>query len=179
MQTYAAFLFAKPYSELVEAAAQKFSIPKELIYAIMRQESAFNPFARSPADAFGLMQLTLGTAKNIAKAASRHVSSAKDLYDPATSIDLGAALLAQLFASKNQLVFVAASYNASQTALDKWLQMYPATDILEFIEDIPYEETLGYVKLIIRNIVFYQRLEATQDIFFCQWCLDSLQSPRN
>ena len=57
LSSYPELVFPRPYLEDVRRASKRFNVPEELIYAIMRQESAFNRFARSPADAFGLMQL--------------------------------------------------------------------------------------------------------------------------
>ena len=57
------------------------------------------------------------------------------------------------------MAFVAAAYNAGPNALARWLTEHKTDDIFEFIENIPYDETKSYVKIIARNQVFYERLK--------------------
>src|SRR5262249_55140114 len=59
--------YPRPYAELVSEQAKKNALAPSLIYAVMREESAFDPDAESPADAYGLMQLILPTARLAAK----------------------------------------------------------------------------------------------------------------
>ena len=74
---------------------------------------------------------------------------------------------------------MAAAYNASERAIESWLKTRLKEDSLEFIEDIPYDETRSYVKLVIRNFIFYSRLkEPAKKLAFPSWCLDDLQSFR-
>ncbi|MGZ3691397.1 MAG: transglycosylase SLT domain-containing protein, partial [Pseudobdellovibrio sp.] len=62
-----------------------------------------------------------------------------------------------------QLTLVAAAYNAGPNALSNWLKNRKREDILEFIEEIPYDETRTYVKLIARNKLFYERISNRDD----------------
>lgn len=160
-------LFPQPYFTEVNQASQKIQIPTELIYSIMRQESAFNPKVRSPAEAYGLMQLLPSVAKPLAKKWKVPFAEATDLFEPEINIPLGAAELQRLLDKyKQQYILAIANYNANETAINKWLQVRFRLDPIEFIEEIPYDETRTYVKLVLRNYIFYMRLQAKEPFAF-------------
>ena len=177
LEQYPQLLFPQPYRDHVETASKNFNINQELIYSIMRQESAFNPFARSHADAFGLMQLIPEIARKTARYANIDFDNKDDLYDPETNIQLGSAFLQKLLSQyNNNFLITVASYNASEKAIKQWINTRFHGDPLQFIEDIPYSETQGYIKLVLRNLVFYQRMNSEgQAIYFPEWCLQNLQ----
>lgn len=152
-------LFPMPFSDIVTAAAEKSGTPREFIYSIIRQESAFNPEARSPVDAFGLMQLLPSVAKQLALQNKLPYSEALDLYKPEINIPLGAFELKTLMRKyKGQFILAVSGYNANDNAIRGWLKTRYRDDSVEFIEEVPYEETRSYIKLVMRNYVFYQRL---------------------
>jgi soluble lytic murein transglycosylase len=181
LQTRPELLFPRPYEDLVNKAAKRFSIPPELIYSIMRQESAFDTMVRSPADAFGLMQILPSIAREVAKSQSLPFESYSDLEKPEINIPIGAALLKQLLDKyQNNFVLAVAAYNANEKALSGWLSRRADNDTIRFIEDIPYDETRNYVKLVMRNFIFYQRLsKPDSSISFPDWCLSPLQGVGN
>ena len=172
-QSYAEILFPVTYQKEVETAAQLFNIEKELIYALIRQESAYNPKARSPSDAFGLMQVRPLTAKYIAKQAGIRYRGVRDLYHPRKNILLGTAFLKKQFKHYDfQFIVAIAAYNAGGVAIQRWLKQRPITDPLSFIEEIPFEETRIYVMLLIRNFIFYKLLtNPERKITFPHWIL--------
>ncbi|MBX3035198.1 MAG: transglycosylase SLT domain-containing protein, partial [Bdellovibrionaceae bacterium] len=171
-------LFPRPWLGEVESAGQAAHIPPELIYAIMRQESAFNPRARSHAEAYGLMQLLPSIASSLAKENKVPMKSPEDLYEPDTAIRLGAFELRRQFNGwKGRWIPAVASYNANQAAVRGWLKSRHREDPVEFIEEIPYDETRGYVKLVMRNQVFYQRLLSALPTEFPENCLNLFQDP--
>ncbi|MBV2167158.1 MAG: transglycosylase SLT domain-containing protein [Bdellovibrio sp.] len=152
-------LFPQPFSEIILAASQKSGTPQEFIYSIIRQESAFNPEARSPADAFGLMQLLPSIAKQLAKQNDLEYREALDLFKPEINVPLGAFELKSLMKKyNNQFILAVSGYNANDSAIRGWLKTRYRDDSVEFIEEVPYEETRAYIKLVMRNYVFYQRL---------------------
>lgn len=171
-------IFPQPYQDAVLKASKQFGVIPELIYSIMRQESAFNRQARSPADAFGLMQLIPSVAKKTASSVGIPFSNHEDLFHPETNISLGSAHLKKLWDRyQGQFVLLAASYNASEKAIHGWLQHRYEGDTLQFIEDIPYKETQNYIKLVLRNLVFYQSLSSDdRSIPFPEWCLENIQN---
>ena len=163
-------LFPKAYEPIVSKYAQKLDIPEEYIYAIIRQESVFNPRARSPVGASGLMQLMPATARMEAQRLSRGYISSKSrrdivqrarkrsqLFDAETNIALGVHHVYRLYSRYRNPVFVLTSYNANPRATEKWLENLDTSNMLAFIERIPYKETRAYVKLVMRNYFYYKR----------------------
>ncbi len=152
-------LYPQPHLAFVKTMSEKTAIPISLIYSIMKQESAFNEKTRSHADALGLMQMIPRLAKQLSKKFSVDYKNPEDLYNPAINIQLGSfELMEQIKKQDGQLTYVAAAYNAGPNALNGWLRNRNRPDILEFIEEIPYDETRTYVKLIARNKLFYDRV---------------------
>ena len=170
-------LFPTPYLKQITELSYKYTVPKELIYSIIRQESAFDRYARSPADAFGLMQLLPRVAQETSDVSNVPYSAVEDLYHPKTNLSLGIFHLRQLLDKfDNQFIMAVASYNAPEDAVRNWVKDRFHDNPIEFIEDIPYKETRLYVKLVMRNLIFYQSLFSDKDIPFPEWCLDGLQS---
>jgi soluble lytic murein transglycosylase len=178
LQEHPELLFPRRYLELIEPSSAKFGIEPELVLSIIRQESSFDPLARSAADAFGLMQVLPSVAHLQEKNTSVHFEHHEDLYIPEINIPIGTSLLSQLSKKYHgQLILTAAAYNASEKAIASWLKTRLKEDPLEFIEDIPYEETRSYVKLVLRNYIFYHRLSHAGDSTpFPTRCLEDLQS---
>lgn len=174
LTTYPQLIFPTPHKKIISHASHKFGVAKELIHSIIRQESAFNPQARSHADAFGLMQVIPEVAHNAAKMIDMPFSQTKDLFQPEKNIIYGTAHLSELQSKYNQqLILTAAAYNASEQAIHNWMDTRFNGSSLEFIEDIPYEETRGYVRLVLRNLVFYKLIESeNQKIVFPEWTLE-------
>jgi soluble lytic murein transglycosylase len=147
---------------------------KALVLAIVRQESGFNPNAGSPAGAKGLMQIMPATAAALMSARKLDVKVAAEgeafdylpdysqsLLDVGFNLRLGQHYikhLAELPFVKNNIVLLAASYNAGPKPVEEWLASDTLKDPLLFIESIPYSETRGYVKNILRNYWVYQHL---------------------
>jgi len=159
LQNHPELLFPRPFDQEITKAATQFGVEPELIYSIIRQESAFNPKARSGADAFGLMQILPEIAHDLSKKYKMPFDKNEQLYDPAANVKFGAALLHdQMQKYNDQFILAVASYNANDKAIHNWMASRFKGDSLEFIEDIPYEETRGYVRLVMRNLIFYRLL---------------------
>ncbi len=173
LEDHPQLLFPLPYSETVTQAAGRFGVSTEFIYSIMRQESSFNPQARSQMDAFGLMQLLPEVAKKDADANFIQYHQPEDLYEPYVNIPIGSAHLRELWDKYNgEIILAVASYNASSDAIATWLKTRYRGDTLEFIEDIPYDETRDYVKLVLRNLIAYQLLGSNEEkMSFPEWTL--------
>ncbi|MDO9182490.1 MAG: transglycosylase SLT domain-containing protein [Bacteriovorax sp.] len=164
-EKYINVIFPTPYLDSVDKLAIKYSVPKELIWAISRQESAFVPSERSWADAFGLMQLIPEKAAELAK---KNRMSAyhdfNDLYNPEINLELGTALLKNL-REKFGFKFAqsVAAYNASESVIKTWETDRFNGNYFEFIEMIPYEETRNYIKLVFRNFITYKRITGKEE----------------
>ena len=147
------------YWELVQQKAQERDLDPHLILALIRQESLFDPRARSPATALGLMQLIPPTAARVAKQLGLPAPTQDKLFDPELNVALGTQYLKDLLQRYSHNWFKAiAAYNAGEAAVDRWEREIVTDDIEEFVERIPYIETRGYVKLVLRNHRIYKRL---------------------
>lgn len=147
------------YWELVQQKAQERDLDPHLILALIRQESLFDARARSPATALGLMQLIPPTATRVAKQLGLPAPTQEKLFDPELNVSLGTQYLKDLLQRYANNWFKAiAAYNAGEAAVDRWEREIATDDIEEFVERIPYIETRGYVKLVLRNHRIYKRL---------------------
>ena len=152
--------FPQPYFNLFGQEAFRVNLPPEMLLAVARQESAFHPAARSRADARGLMQIIPSTARDLALSNKLSLDDIKQrLFEPATSIKLGALLLRRLTNRyPNNLFAVFAAYNAGEEVVDMWLQRRVHPDPRIWIELIPFGETKNYVMKVYRNYLIYRFL---------------------
>jgi peptidoglycan lytic transglycosylase len=127
-----------------------------LVLALMRQESMFDPAARSAADARGLMQLLPSTAERTARNIGQPPPDGK-LYDPDTNITLGVAHLQELLRKyQGDEIKALAAYNGGENAVAKWQTRFGHLPPDEFVESITYRETRDYVKRVLGNYRRYQ-----------------------
>ncbi len=130
-----------------------FTLDRALLYAVMRQESGFNPTAVSGDGAIGLMQIMPETGKKLGFAPG-------ELRDPAKSITAGQKYLEWLLAMKlvdSDLVFAGIAYNAGPGKLQKWKKASRAgDDALMFLETLPAKETRQFVKRVLAAYWIYQ-----------------------
>ncbi|MEH0873470.1 murein transglycosylase [Pectobacterium cacticida] len=134
-------------------------ISQSYAMAIARQESAWNPKARSPVGASGLMQLMPATAKHTAEMSNiASYTNSSQLFDPETNILLGTRYLEYVYQmfDRNRILSSAA-YNAGPSRVNTWLKNSAGRiDPIAFIESIPFSETRGYVKNVLAYDVFYR-----------------------
>ena len=143
----------------VSRAAAAEQVDPLLLLALMRQESLFDPAARSPADARGLMQLLPSTAERVALA--RGEPAPTDLTDPDVNVALGTAYLASLLRDYHgDPLRALAAYNGGDAAVAKWQERYGGREADEWVESITYRETRDYVKKVVGNHRRYQQLYA-------------------
>jgi len=129
------------------------------VAGFIRQESVFNPIAKSSANAYGLMQLIIPTARAVAKKYNPSIGTiyGETLFQPALNIELGTAYMRDQYDKYFRTEFVAVAYNAGPGRVGQWQKTLPA-EMDEFVEKIPFRETKGYVQGIIRNSAQYRRL---------------------
>ncbi|MBF0107753.1 MAG: lytic transglycosylase domain-containing protein [Magnetococcales bacterium] len=128
-----------------------------LIWGIARQESVFFPRAKSSANARGLLQLMPATAEEQARKSSLPPSNPNRLHDPAYNLSLGQAYMKRMLqAFDGDLVLALCGYNAGPGRGKNWSERRRNEPTLTFIENIPFNETKNYVKLVIGGVVYYQ-----------------------
>lgn len=147
--------FPEPYPTTVEDAAREAHVGAELVWSVMRQESAFDPEVVSPARAVGLMQLLPETGKATATKNGLAFEVAH-LTSPAENIRLGALYLHELFGQLGEKpALVIASYNAGPEAILRWRNHAKLESLDVYVEAIPYVETRGYVARVLGNLARY------------------------
>ncbi len=147
--------FPTAYQEEVQAAATQSQVHPALIWAVMREESGFNPDIESWANAVGLMQLIVPTARSMGRQLEIKVNQ-RTLRRPGVNISLGSAYLALLKEKfDDHPVLTIAGYNAGEGAVGRWLKARPGDQVDIFVEEIPYDQTRGYTKRVIATFATY------------------------
>jgi soluble lytic murein transglycosylase len=152
--------FPRPWGDIVVRESDATHVPAALTWAIMREESAFIPDARSAASALGLMQLMTNTARLVAQGTSMGWDD-DALRRPEVSIALGARLLSSLRVSfPSQPALAIAAYNGGTVAVRRWSAERAGDDFDVFVERIGFDETRNYVKRVLASQAAYAFLYA-------------------
>ncbi len=139
----------------MRAAETSENLPAGLLWAIMRQESGFDPDALSPAHAVGLMQLLPETARPVADDLSLAHDDAR-LTSPPFAIRVGARVVRRLVDQFHGSVPLAlAAYNAGAEPVERWMSRSPGMQLDAFVERIPFKETRDYVARVMGNLARY------------------------
>jgi len=137
-----------------------FKVDRALIYAVVRQESRFNPNAKSGAGARGLMQLMPGTASFIAQDRTYRWSKRSKLFNPELNLKLGQKYISMLLNDQNingDLFLMAAAWNGGPGNLNKWRRnIDDMGDPLFFIESLPSRETRVFIERVLANLWIYR-----------------------
>lgn len=140
---------------LIRGESARNGLDTAWVAAEIRAESVFNPRARSPANARGLMQVLPETGAGVARRLGIPWSGAESLFDPATNVRIGTAYLREM-KDKYTLPYVAiAAYNAGPTPTARWQSQRPGMDADFWIETITYKETRDYVARVLAFSVIY------------------------
>jgi soluble lytic murein transglycosylase len=137
-------------------------VEQSIVYAIARQESAFNPAVVSPANAYGLMQVTPDAGRYVTKKYGATFDLTKLKTDPVYNAALGAAELGGLIDDyRGSYIMTFAAYNAGRGSVRKWVERYgdprdPKVDAVDWVESIPFSETRNYVQRIMENLQVYR-----------------------
>lgn len=152
-------LYPFAHRELVEAAQREWGLSPFLLLSVIRQESAFNDRARSWVSARGLMQIIPPTAEQIARTLQFDDFHPGLLNDPSINVRFGAWYLRALLDTyRGHPLLALGGYNAGPIAMTRWVEARSTLQTDEFVEEIPYTETRGYVKRIVANLAHYHAL---------------------
>lgn len=154
--------YPRAFPELVKKNARANGLPEALQLAIMREESAFSPRTESFANAIGLTQMLVKTARRFSNGApvTREV-----LLDPSRNVEIGSRFLGflwQHFAATPPLAI--AGYNAGEGAVERWLGERGNLAMDEFMETIPYDETRNYTKRVLASFFAYSWLYSDKPV---------------
>lgn len=157
--------YPKAFMDEVQRAAEAHDIDPLMILSIMRTESHFRPWVRSPVGARGLMQVMPGTAKQIGKTAPGGRVHAARYTTPESNVWLGAWYLKQLLNRYDgQLALAAGAYNAGPGAMDRWVALGANMELDAFIETVSYRETRMYIRRVLETYQIYRRLDAAPNV---------------
>ncbi len=137
-------------------------VDKAVIFAIARQESAFNPAVVSPANAYGLMQVTPDAGRYVTKRHGATFDLNRMKNNSPYNVTLGAAELGGLLEDyRGSYIMTFAGYNAGRGSVKKWVERYgdprdPKVDAVDWVELIPFAETRNYVQRIMENLQVYR-----------------------
>jgi soluble lytic murein transglycosylase-like protein len=151
--------YPAPYRFQIVSEAKKRGIDPRLVLAIMKQESAFKPNAKSPSAARGLLQLTIDAAQKYAKRAGINQLTDDSLYQPATNIAVGSEYLSELsrmFAGLPEAI--AASYNGGEDNVARWLGRTNQNDEGVFAAEVGFTESKNYVFKVMSYYRAYRQL---------------------
>jgi soluble lytic murein transglycosylase len=155
-------LFPKAYWSDLRRYATANGLDPYLVASLIRQESEFNPYAVSRANAVGLMQLLPKTGKAVAKEVKLKRYSSSQLYTPAVNMQLGTRYFRGMVDKfGGSFEYALAAYNAGSDRVEEWLGQGKYRDPQEFVESIPFTETREYVQAILRNASVYRQLYGT------------------
>lgn len=146
------------YGDLIRAAATQHGVPQDLLFAVVREESRFEPGVGSSAGAVGLTQVMPETGQHLAGQLGLADFAVEDLKKPAVALDLGAYFLGRQIADYDgRLAPALAAYNAGPgNALRWWREAGGDEDL--FVEIIDFPETSRYVKNVLASRAMYGRL---------------------
>lgn len=151
--------YPRPFESDVRAAATAEGLTPELLYAVMRQESAFDPRVVSYADAIGLMQLLPETARRYAELRGGTFGR-EMLYQPSHNVRLGAAYMHAL-RDEVGVPLCFAAYNAGEHRVREWLVRArrdggpEGLELDRFVENIPFEQTRNYIRRVTASYAHY------------------------
>ncbi len=149
--------FPKGFEKEVKKFSAEYGLDEMLVYSLIREESRFDARAVSRANALGLMQLIIPTAKEVAGMLKMDEITREKLFIPEMNIKLGSRYLAEMLKKfKGNRRAALAAYNAGPSRVRRWVKG-PLKNLEpdELIEDIPFTETRNYVRRIFRSYGVY------------------------
>lgn len=149
--------YPKKYGEFVEKYSAEYGVDEELLYAVIRTESSFNPSAVSSANAVGLTQITPETLDWL-KFKLGEEDESVSLLDPETSIKYGAFFLGYLLDEFESTDTALAAYHAGRGRVNLWLTDPQISPDGKTLSQIPVKETAHYVDKVNRALNIYSNL---------------------
>ena len=151
-------IFPMDYADLIATYSRSRGLDPSLVSALIAQESAFQADVKSAANAYGLMQILPRTGRRLARQDGLRRFSTRMLVDPKVNVRLGTRYFAQLLDEFPGVHFALAGYNAGESRVRTWRLERGGMPTDEFIDDIPFPETQGYVKRILSMVEDYREL---------------------
>jgi soluble lytic murein transglycosylase-like protein len=152
-------LYPRYFYSFIAADAKRYEADPSLVLAIMREESRFNPRAKSQAAARGLLQFIITTARDIGRDIGLVDVDPQDLYDPRVIIQLGAKYIAELAEQFGGNRYrTAAAYNAGPKQVALWSRLQAADGDDYFMTAVNFDETKHYVRKVLNSYEMYSAI---------------------
>jgi soluble lytic murein transglycosylase-like protein len=151
------FRYPAAYRSLICAAAKTYPVDPLWLHSIIWQESKYDATAASAASARGLMQFIPETERAVGEHIGLTGLTPDRLYDPQTSIRLGAEYWSELMSEFKLPELALAAYNGGPVNVRRWRDKLPNADVEFFVSDIGFPETKRYVQLVFGARVAYGR----------------------
>ena len=149
--------FPTPFTAHVKKYSAKRSLEPAFVYGIIRRESAFNPQARSPVGARGLMQLMPATAKQVSRQLKIKAPTQQNLNTPSFNINLGSKYIGDMLTKFNgHRALASAAYNAGPHRVNAWLPEDIELPADVWVDTIPFTETREYVRAIFAYTAMFE-----------------------
>ena len=142
------FIYPRKYSAYVSEYAERYGLSENLVYAIIKCESGFDPYSLSDAGAMGLMQITPDTLNWAAMKEGEIGILPNLLYDEKTNIRYGCCIYSLFLDEFGDISVALAAYNAGRGNVLKWLGDRKYSDDGILLKNIPFSETDRYVKKV-------------------------------
>ncbi len=151
-------IFPVDHGDLIRRYAAAHKLDPYLMTALVAQESTFQADVKSPANAWGLMQIIPATGRRYARTLGIRPFSTWRLTEPEVNVRIGMKYFAELLARFGDPAPALAAYNAGESRVSRWLAERPGIERDEFIDDIPFPETQNYVKRVLGTAEDYRLL---------------------
>ncbi|HEX6179494.1 MAG TPA: lytic transglycosylase domain-containing protein, partial [Thermoanaerobaculia bacterium] len=149
-------LYPRYFYNAIARDAERFDADPRLVLSIMREESRFNPRAKSAAAARGLLQFIITTARDIGRNIGLLDVDPEDLYDPRVIISLGAKYVAELMEEfEGNRYNAVAAYNAGPNQVKLWKRIAPGPDDDYFLSAVNFDETKHYIRKVMNSYKRY------------------------
>lgn len=158
-RTMLALLYPRYFFDIIQSDADRYDADAVLVLSIMREESRFNPRAKSVAAARGLLQFIITTARDVGRSLGIVDLDAQDLYDPRVIIQLGAKYIGDLLDQFGGNPYrAAAAYNAGPVQTRLWNRITPSSADDFFLSTVNFDETKHYVRKVMNSYRRYGSL---------------------
>jgi soluble lytic murein transglycosylase-like protein/TolA-binding protein len=147
------------FQDIINKYSKEYNIDPLFVISMIREESGYDADAISHAGAYGLMQIMPVTGEDVAQRLKINSFEPKMLFEPEINIQIGTWYMKNLMDTfDNNHALVSGAYNGGQGRMKQWLEELNLSDMDEFIEDIPIDETRRHIKKVMDSYYIYKEL---------------------
>jgi len=152
-------LYPLHFQDVIYKYSKKYNVDPFFVASMIREESKYNRTIISHAGARGLMQIMPATGKDLARKLKMRRFNTNMLFIPDVNIHIGTRYMGDLMKQfDNNHAFVTGAYNGGPGRMERWMKELDSSDLDEFIEDIPIDETRWHIKKVLDSYHIYKEL---------------------